>query len=181
MNTIYNVSLLAITIIVIFQTIVIFYLARYIGEFMSKIESVNGIKVGSLQEGQTVPNFRELDNQGRKIVSKDFFNERSILLFINTNCATCKEVIPEIERINNTYKIQVLVINTDENHDDSIIRKILGERVSYMRSNKITQLYSITKVPYAFIIDENEVKAAGELKNKGSLWNLLINEDRMVS
>ncbi|WP_113927171.1 redoxin domain-containing protein [Bacillus sp. P14.5] len=181
MNTLYNVSLLAVTIIVIFQTVVIFYLARYIGEFMSKIESINGIKVGSLQEGQTVPNFRELDSQGRKVVSKDFFNKRSILLFVNTNCATCKEVIPEIDRIINTYKIQVLVINTDENHDDVIIRKNLGDRVSYMRSNKITQLYSITKVPYALIIEENEVKAAGELKNKGSLWNLLINENRLVS
>jgi cytochrome oxidase Cu insertion factor (SCO1/SenC/PrrC family) len=180
-NTFYNILLFAISIIVIFQTLVIFYLARYIGEFISKIESVNGIKVGSLQEGQAAPNFRELDSQGRKVVSKDFLGKRSILLFINTNCATCKEVIPEIEKIKNTYNLQVLVINTDENHDDSIIREILGERVSYIRSNKITQLYSITKVPYALIIDENEVKAASELKNKESVWNLLINEDRMVS
>ncbi|MEW4326870.1 thioredoxin-like domain-containing protein [Rossellomorea marisflavi] len=181
MSTTYNVALLVISVVVVFQTLLIFYLARYIGEFISKIESIEGVRIGSIQEGQHVPSFREVDGNGRKVVSKEVFNQRSLLLFVNSNCATCKEVVPEITRVLNTYKLEMIVVNTDELHDDSDITRYLNDRVHYIRSSKLQQAYSITKVPFAYMIEDNLVEVSIELKGKASLWNMLINEERIAS
>jgi thiol-disulfide isomerase/thioredoxin len=181
MSNLYNISLLSISLIVLLQLLVVFILARYIGQFISKIESIHGIKIGTLMEGQDVPYFREKDDMGRNVISKDIFEKRTVLLFVNTNCATCKEVIPEINSIINTYSIQFLVINTDENHEDTLIKDTLARDIPYLRSNKISSLYSISKVPFALIIESNIVQATAELKNKNSLWNMLINEEKVAS
>lgn len=181
MSTTYNVALFVISVVVVFQTLLIFYLARYIGEFIAKIESIEGVRIGSIQEGQQVPSFREVDVDGRKIVSKEVFNHRSLLLFVNSNCSTCKEVVPEVKRVLNTYKLKIIIVNTDEMHDDSEIKSYLNDQVHYIRSSKLQQAYSITKVPYAIMIEDNLVEVSSELKGKTSLWNLLINEERIAS
>jgi thiol-disulfide isomerase/thioredoxin len=181
MSNIYNFSLIFMSVLLILQFWVIFYLARYIGDFMAKIESIDGIKVGTLQIDQEVPHFREVDSKGNKIISRDIFLNKTLLLFVNTNCSTCKEIITEIKGIKDTYDISIVVINTDESHDDSLIKRHLGEEVVYLRSNKISRLYSIYKVPYAISIYNSKVQMAGDLKSKKGLWNLLINEDRLIS
>lgn len=181
MSNTYNVALLVISVVVVFQTMLIFYLARYIGEFIAKIESIEGVRIGSIQEGQHVPSFREVDGNGRKVVSKEVFNQRSLLLFVNSNCSTCKEVVPEIIQVLNTYKLKIIVVNSDEMHDDSEITRYMNDRVHYIRSSKLQQDYSITRVPFAFLIENNLVEVSIELKEKASLWNLLINEERIAS
>ncbi len=183
LSTIYNISLITLIILSLGQLVLIFFLARYIGAFIRKIESVNGIKIGTLQLDQIAPAFREYNHRGEKVISTELFsNHRTLLLFINTNCPTCKTLLPELRNIKRHYDINLVLVNTDEQHEDSLIVNHVSEDMIYLRSNKLMRLYSITTVPYGILINEDKkIEQISEMKNSNSLWNLLLNVDRKVS
>ncbi|GIN87316.1 hypothetical protein J6TS2_37020 [Heyndrickxia sporothermodurans] len=183
MSAIYNISLISLILLSLGQLVLIFFLARYIGNFIRKIESINGIEIGTLQIDQIAPAFRENDHNGDKIISNEILStNNTLLLFINTNCPTCKSLLPELHRIKKKYSINLILVNTDEQHEDNSIVNHLNEEIIYIRSNKLMRLYSITTVPYGILINEDKtIQQISELKNSNGLWNMLLNVERKAS
>lgn len=170
------------TILVISLIGLVFLLARYIGDFIKKIQSISGIQIGSLISGDFAPNFREFDQNGNKIISSQLYkSEKTLLLFIKSTCPVCKSILQELKKVQESYKLNYVIINIDEITDDSYVLQILKDNFIYIKSNRLSQLFSITSVPHAILVNtEGKIESAVSLKDKKSLWNLLINENTLV-
>ncbi|WP_197255888.1 TlpA family protein disulfide reductase [Paenibacillus dendritiformis] len=164
--------------LVLIQLLLIYMLARLIGQFLAKIKSVGGISLTDLQIGEQVPLFREWGSHGRKVILRELFSQRKVmLLFINTTCQTCKSILPDLKRAVENWDIHIVVINTDKQSDDEEIQAMLASGIDYIRSADIMEAYGVTKVPYAFVVNQNGIlESHRSLMNSNMLWNMLENE-----
>ncbi|EJW15390.1 redoxin domain-containing protein [Paenibacillus alvei] len=165
-------------LLVLIQLLLIFMLARLIGQFLTKIKSVGGISLTELQIGEQVPLFREWGSQGRKVILRELLNHRKVLLlFISTTCQTCKSILPDLERVVENWDIHIVVINTDKQSNDEEIQAILPSGIEYVRSVDIMDAYGVSKVPYAFLVNQNGIlESHHSLMSSNMLWNMLENE-----
>ncbi|WP_234932488.1 hypothetical protein [Bacillus altitudinis] len=51
----------------------------------------------------------------------------------------------------------MIVINGDEQADDASLLQLMPEQAVYMRSSQIMELYGVTVVPQALLIDEHGI------------------------
>ncbi|MCY9582470.1 TlpA family protein disulfide reductase [Paenibacillus alvei] len=165
-------------LLVLIQLLLIFMLARFIGQFLTKIKSVGGISFTELQIGEQVPLFREWGSQGRKVILRELLSHRKVLLlFINTTCQTCKSILPDLERVVENWDIHIVVINTDKQSNDEEIQAMLPSGIEYIRSVDIMDTYGVSKVPYAFLVNQNGILESHQsLMSPNMLWNMLENE-----
>jgi len=100
------------------------------------------------------------------------------MLFINTNCPTCKSLLPVLKILSSNYNINFVLINSDElSNDDHIREKVDNNNVLYVRSNSITSLYFIRNVPYGLLIDEDgTILLSNYIRGTNVLYNMLLNE-----
>lgn len=165
-------------VLVLIQLLLIYMLARLIGQFLTKIKSVGGISLTELQIGEQVPLFREWSSHGRKVILRELFSHRKVLLlFINTTCHTCKSILPDLKKVVENWDIHIVVINTDKHSNDEEIQAMLPSDIEYIRSVDIMEAYGVTKVPYAFLVNQNGMlESHRSLMNSNMLWNMLENE-----
>ncbi|MBB2479816.1 redoxin domain-containing protein [Bacillus sp. APMAM] len=170
--------LLAVLILLVAELGVLYYFVKFNKNFLKQIKSVNGLEFATLHIGQMAPLFRTFDENGNKVISKHLFNEKhTVLLFISTHCPKCKALLQQIENAIPKYDINFVIINSDENAEDSHIKSLLKGKFTYVRSSQISQLYFIQNVPYAVVIDnDGKVELSSYLSNINSLYNLLINQ-----
>lgn len=165
-------------LLVLIQLLLIFMLARLIGQFLAKIKSVGGISLTELQVGEQVPLFREWGLQGRKVALRELLSHRKVLLlFISTTCQTCKSILPDLKRMVENWDIHIVVINTDKQSNDEEIQATLPSGIEYIRSVDIMEAYGVSKVPYAFLVNQNGIlESHHSLMSPNMLWNMLENE-----
>ncbi|NGP58479.1 redoxin domain-containing protein [Paenibacillus thiaminolyticus] len=165
-------------VLVLIQLLLIFMLARLIGQFLAKIKSVGGISLTELQIGEQVPLFREWGSQGRKVILRELLSHRKVLLlFISTTCQTCKSILPDLQRVVENWDIHIVVINTDKQSNDEEIEVMLPSGIDYIRSVDIMDAYGVSKVPYVFLVNQNGIlESHHSLMSANMLWNMLENE-----
>ncbi|GGA77321.1 TlpA family protein disulfide reductase [Ornithinibacillus halotolerans] len=157
---------------------ILYYILKYNSNFLKQIQSIKGIQLETLDIGDQAPFFRTFSNNGDKIISKNIISKkRTFILFINTNCPTCKSLLGDLNSISSNYDINFLLINSDNLSNDAHITKQLNDNIIYIRSNQITSLYFIRTVPHGVLIDENgTVVLSSYIKNMHVLNNMLLNE-----
>jgi len=161
------------------QLLLIFLLARFIGQFLNNIRSIRGIQLGGFEVGDEVPLFREYDIHQNKVSLRDLLQSKKVLLlFISSQCPTCKEIVPHLNKVVQTFDVHLVLINTDNTHDDRAITSQLTDNVFYIRSPYISESYFVNKVPYAMIVSqEGKLESQILVKDFKGLWNMLISEE----
>ncbi|MGX7379226.1 TlpA family protein disulfide reductase [Bacillus sp. ESY92] len=154
-----DILLIIVLLIVIAQLAVVFLLARFIGRFMNKIKSLDGIELKEADIGDPAPLFRSYSHVGEKVILKEYLqNGRAVmLLFVNSTCMTCKSILSDVQSQTSHDDAHVIVINGDEQADDASLLQLLPEQAVYMRSSQIMELYGVTVVPQALLIDEHGI------------------------
>ncbi|MNW45969.1 Methylamine utilization protein MauD [compost metagenome] len=173
---------ITILVLVLAQLYLIFLLARLVGEFINKIRSVRGITLSEFEIGDQVPLFREISDKKVIVLLKDLLSKKkTLLIFINTTCVTCKTILPDINKIVENFNINVVVINGDRDSNDELILEALPTTITYIRSPETMGAYHVSQVPYAFLISqEGTLEQHGPLKSFNTLWNLLISEENLI-
>lgn len=159
---------------------VLYYFIKFNINFLKQIQSINGIHLDSLEIGQKAPLFRTYDVHGEKVITKKIFSNRNtLMLFISTNCPTCKSLLPKLKKLASNYNINFLIINSDELSNDAYIsQKVDSNNIIYIRSSSITSLYFIRNVPFGILIDEDgTILLSNYIQGKNVLYNMLLNED----
>lgn len=173
-----NLLLTATLILLLGVSAVLYFMLKYNSNFLKQIQSIKGLQLETLATGDEAPLFRVHDVNGNKVIAKKIFNENNtLLLFINTNCPTCKNILEKLTNIENNYDLNVIVINNDEIFEDSEVQKLVPESVFYIRASHITTTYLIQKTPTAIIVEDGLVKVSNQVTHINSLLNMLITEN----
>ncbi|KEP27607.1 TlpA family protein disulfide reductase [Bacillus zhangzhouensis] len=154
-----DILLIIVLLIVIAQLAVVFLLARFIGKFMNKIKTLDGIELKEAEVGDPAPLFRSYTHLGEKVMLKEYLQSgRAVmLLFVNSTCMTCKSILADMQQQISSDDVQFIFINGDEQADDASLLQLLPDQAVYMRSSQIMELYGITVVPQAIHIDEHGI------------------------
>lgn len=113
----------------------------------------------ALEKGKMAKDFTLKDLKGNAVSLSDFKGKIVFLNFWATWCAPCRHEMPDIEKLQNKYEkdIVVLAVSTDTQGEE-IVRPYIEKnkftfRVLIDSSSDVSDKYSIFALPTTFIID----------------------------
>lgn len=172
-----NFLLITVLIIMLLEAYVIFALIKLIRSFLGEIKSIKGIQFGSLEIGEPAPQFRAVNHRNEKIVLKDIIQDKdTVILFVSATCATCKEVISNLNKLMFNGDSNILVITKETiSFSDNIIKQ---PSINIIQAPYLFSSYHVSAVPYLVKLDNNgDVQFNSEIKSFAHLNNLITPEN----
>lgn len=114
-----------------------------------------GLKIGAKAVSFTLP-----DAVGGGDVSLDDFAGRQVLLvFTQTGCGPCHDIIPELNRVQQRGRQRVLVINNGDPDETADWAREAHTRFPVLTQDNwtVSRRYKVFATPFAFLIDEQGV------------------------
>ncbi len=142
-------------------------------------ESNTGIKIREALEkdantsiGSRAPNFSAPNPNGEQLALNDVLGKVTIVDFWAAWCKPCRAENPNVVRVYNKYKdrgLSILGVSLDRNANDwkNAIEKdgLTWHHVSNVKYfDEIAQLYNVDAIPATFILDENGIIVAKDLR-----------------
>jgi thioredoxin-related protein len=145
-----DLSVIILWLVVIVQSIIIYYLSKYVVDFLNSFKISNN-KAASIQllVGQKAPLFREEDQNKMVVKLSDSRDKNTILLFVSNDCMFCKELLPKLYLIPQQLDLRIIVISQsklDTNNLDFT-------HISILQSELLFRSYFVKTVPEMFLLD----------------------------
>jgi len=126
--------------------------------------------------GREAPTFSSVDLAGVPIRSEDFAGRLRALLFISPSCPSCSTTVTELQAL--SYKAQGSVIVICRGGRDACQQLVASQDLNVPvvadEDQRISQLFDISAVPMAIIIDEqNLIQSYGQPKRGEELQAML--------
>lgn len=129
----------------------------------------------SVEIGSTVPDFSAPNPQGEVIALKDVMGKITLIDFWAAWCKPCRVENPNLVKIYNKYHDQgfnIIGVSLDrEGQKDKWVKAIEDDKLTWPQvsnlqfwQDPIAVLYNVRAIPAAFIIDENGVVLATNLR-----------------
>jgi methylamine dehydrogenase accessory protein MauD len=131
----------------------------------------SGLKVGTKAPLFTLPSVAGSDMSLASYAGRQVF-----LVFVQTGCRPCHAVAPDLNRLQQRGKYQVLVVNNGEpNAVERWAAEVHAEFPVLIQDKfSVSKRYEVFATPFAFLIDENGVIASkGFVSNKQYLGFVL--------
>jgi len=114
------------------------------------------INRSGIQPGGTAPDFTLPRVGGGESALSDYTGRRVLLVFVQAGCQPCHEIAPELNRLQRSGELQVLVINRAEAAEAAAWADDV--RVEYpvlvQDGLEVSKRYEVFATPFAFVIDE---------------------------
>jgi methylamine dehydrogenase accessory protein MauD len=130
---------------------------------VAQLEATMPSRVGrsGLRPGKKAPGFTLSSISGGEVGLEQYAGRRLLLVFMQPGCGPCHGIVPELNRIQDTGEIQVLVIH---NGDMEAVRRWVQEirphfPVAVQERFSLSKRYEVFATPFAFLIDERGVIA----------------------
>jgi methylamine dehydrogenase accessory protein MauD len=129
-----------------------------------------------LKPGAKAPGFILPDVEGEEVSLADFAGQRILLVFVQSGCGPCHDIVPELNRLQQSGQLQVLLINSAEPDE---AREWVQEThadfpVLVQDRWEVSKQYQVFATPFAFLINENgTIASAGIVSSKQYLGYLL--------
>ncbi len=144
-----NISLIGIWIVLIVQSIIIFYLSKYVASFLNSFRLLGGNAVAlELPIGEKAPLFRERDQHYKEIKLSDNNGKYTLLFFAGRDCMYCKMIIPKLHIILKYIGMRIIVISQQQLDINTEIPDI-----NFIVSEELFESYRVKVVPMIFLID----------------------------
>lgn len=179
-------SIIALWVLVLFETVLLLLLLRALGELRQKgslapdsASAEQASELGGLDVGERAPSFVATDFDGNTIRLDDYQGQRCILAFISPGCSFCKGTIDALNIVlHEEPDVKMLVIGSTEYEQN---RKYAAEHEALMpvltpASNISRDLYHVQIVPFVFALDETGVVQARGLVSKHERLQELLKE-----
>lgn len=172
-------SILALWVLVIFETVLLVLLLRALGELRQRggISTQASTDREGLSLGTQAPVFVATDHEGTPVGLEDTDRQWRILAFIAPGCSACEFAIHALnDFIAEQQNIAVLVIG-DANLKEN--RAYAAEKQAVMpilttQPNVVKELYLVRSVPFAYVLDANGIiRAKGRINEKEHIHYLL--------
>jgi methylamine dehydrogenase accessory protein MauD len=133
---------------------------------LDQLEATTPSRVGrnGLRPGKKAPDFTLPGVAGAEVSLSGFAGRQVLLVFVQPGCGPCREITPELNRLQGKGEVQVVVVS---NGDGEANRKWAGEvRASFpvlrQEGVSLSRRYEAFATPFAFLIDgAGVVRSAG--------------------
>jgi peroxiredoxin len=115
------------------------------------------------ESGQTAANGRGFE-EAETLALRDFVGRKLLLVFTQSGCGPCHDIVPELNRIHDKGEYRVLVVNNGEGDDTRQWAEETKARFPVLAQEKfaVAKRYEVFATPFAFLIDEQ-----GTVTSKG--------------
>ena len=163
-----NAALLALNLVLLVAVVGLAFLVlgalRALGVLnwrLDQLEAMRPSRIGreGLKIGRKAPDFTLPSASGGEITLHEFAGRKLLLVFSQSGCGPCAEIVPELNLLHDRGEYQVLVVNNGERE---ATRKWVAEtkaRFPVLAQEKLSlsKRYEVFVTPFAFLIDEHGV------------------------
>jgi methylamine dehydrogenase accessory protein MauD len=145
---------------------------------LQQLEATTPSRVGrnGLKPGKTAPDFALPDATGGEVALRNFAGRKVLLVFTQSGCGPCHRIMPELNRLQSTGEVQVVVVNNGEMEPTRTwaVKARARFPVAVQEHYSLSRRYEIFATPFAFLIDERTVIAAkGIINNRQHIGYIL--------
>jgi len=185
-STFWIISIVALWVLVLFETVLLMLLLRALGKLKQQgtLSSGHGIPPFAergLAIGMQAPDFAVTDYNGRSIRLKDSDGSWRILAFVSPGCPACEETIRTLNSIGEERTdLAVLVIGgaAKAANDAYAIEQNAAMPILTPDSKLAKDVYLVQGVPFVYILDEAAIiRAKGVVNGPAHLHQLLVSAD----
>ncbi|MFL5910182.1 MAG: TlpA family protein disulfide reductase [Gaiellaceae bacterium] len=174
MSTAFYIAFGALSVVVIFQTLVVLGLTRA----LHAIQSASPPPAeGRALEGQPAPQFSATALSGAIVDNQSFAGRLTALLFVSPDCGTCNVTLSELEALKAKTFDSVIVMcrSTDDKCAQLVDTYRITSPVIVDHGLELSRLFHVAGAPTAVLIDaEGHVQAYGEPMSPDELEDVLV-------
>ena len=132
--------------------------------------------------GQPAPDFRAQTVSGETASLSTFAGRKMAFIFISTNCAPCRQLLPRLELFKPRAAqtgVELVLVSADEMEETQVFVERLHVRLPVLlaprNTNPLFDDYKATLTPsYCLVNEQGVVQSAGLLNGEGGEWEALI-------
>jgi methylamine dehydrogenase accessory protein MauD len=133
---------------------------------LEQLEATTPTRIGrsGLKPGTKAPDFGLPSVAGGEVALHQFSGRKVLLVFTQSGCEPCRQIMPELNRLHQRGELQVVVVNNDDlegsrkwAHEAQVQFPVLAQE-RWVLSRR----YEVFATPFAFLIDEQ-----GIIRSKG--------------
>jgi methylamine dehydrogenase accessory protein MauD len=136
---------------------------------LEQLEATTPSRMGrsGLRVGKKAPDFTLPGATGGDLSLQSYAGRKLFLVFTQAGCGPCQQIVPELNRLHDNGKVEVLAINKGE---IEATRKWVAEAhihfpVAMQPAFTVSKRYEVFATPFAFLIDEQGVIASRGIVN----------------
>lgn len=171
MSSAQTASLVLLWILVIGLAAVVAALARQIGVLHERVAPAGALLMGDgARIGDAAPRLSLKDIRGADIaIGGEREDERSTLLFfLSPSCPVCKTLLPVLRSAQKSESAWLYIVLASDGEMQEQLEFVGREKLdefSYVVSRDLGISYRVSKLPYAYLIDEAGILRTGGLVN----------------
>ncbi|MFT6286755.1 MAG: methylamine dehydrogenase accessory protein MauD [Halieaceae bacterium] len=170
MDNLLIASNIILWILVLGLAVLVLALTRQIGVLYERVAPAGALMINKkLETGSVAPvvEVQDLNTSRPRTIGKSG-NRAQLLFFMSPDCPVCKSLLPMIKSIQSAEStwLDVILASDGETqaHKDYIEQQDLSH-MTYVSSEILGMQYSVSKLPYAVLIDEKGIIASLGLVN----------------
>ena len=182
------VSNIALWVIVVLQTVVIFALTRQIGILFERIAPAGALAMNqTLEVGSPAPELtlQSLSNGLVNVGGKSKDDKSQLVFFVSPDCPVCKTLLPALKSAEKSEASWVnLILASDGTKQDhaGFVSQYNLKGFPYIVSELLGKSYGVAKLPYAVLIDEQgNVASMGIINSREHLDSLFEAKERNIA
>jgi methylamine dehydrogenase accessory protein MauD len=146
---------------------------------LEQLEATTPSRLGrsGLSPGKKAPDFTLPSVGSGEVSFRDFAGRKVLLVFVQTNCGPCHEIVPELNKFAGQHpEIQIIAVNhaTPEDAREWISETKARFPVLIQEDWAVSKRYEVFATPFAFIVDEQgRIAAKGIVSQRHHLGYLV--------
>jgi methylamine dehydrogenase accessory protein MauD len=136
---------------------------------LEQLEATTPSRMGrsGLRVGKKAPDFTLPSATGGDVSLQNYAGRKLFLVFTQAGCGPCQQIVPDLNRLHDSGKVEVLAINKGETE---ATRKWVAEAqvrfpVAMQPAFTVSKRYEVFATPFAFLIDEQGLIASRGIVN----------------
>jgi methylamine dehydrogenase accessory protein MauD len=136
---------------------------------LEQLEATTPSRLGrsGLKPGKKAPDFTLPSVAGTEVALSRFAGRKVLLVFVQPGCGPCREITPELNRLQGKGELHVLVVSNGDQEAAGKWAEEVQARFPVVRQERLSlsRRYEAFATPFAFLIDEKGVIASAGLVN----------------
>jgi peroxiredoxin len=128
---------------------------------LDQLEATTPRRIGrdGIKLGQKAPGFALVSTAGDERTLADFAGSRLLLVFTQSGCGPCADIVPDLNRLHDRSELQVLVVNNGSLEATRTWAIETRARFSVLAQEhfSLSKRYEVFVTPFAFLIDEQGI------------------------
>lgn len=156
MSNIWVISNIFLWIIVLVQSLVIFFLTKYVVEFLNRFRLVKyNIEDIGIKPGEKAPFFRTRDIQGNLVKLTNNNGRATLLCFVSDSCDSCITLLKDFNLLVDRFNSRVKIITVVKASAEEKLLPSTTYASTVVKTDELFFSYNIQKTPTFVLIDND--------------------------